>query len=98
MSGSINVATENASRPYMPDEVVFQREIDKVLKLGKIDDRLFFGLHLFLGMAHEGAIEIDVLASAQVEVEAGADLDNWIHLAFDIDDAVGGGIDADDAF
>ena len=63
---------------------IFERHINKVLQLGKLDNAIKISVDELLGIAEQGAVQIDVLAGGQLEVKAGTKLnqrrDVTVHL------------------
>jgi hypothetical protein len=68
--------------------------IDELLDFGKSDDLVELAAHFVFAHAHDGAVEVDVLAAGELGVKAGADFEQAGDAAFDLDLAGSGGGDA----
>lgn len=63
--------------------VEFDRRIDMFFHPAEVDDLVQFAVDLLFGHAQDGAVHVDVLAAGQFGVEAGADLQQGAHPAFE---------------
>ena len=73
---------EGDARHHARGEVL-HRHIDEVGELGKVDDLLEMLVDEILGVTQQGAIEIDVLASGELQVKTGSQLDQRGDIAAD---------------
>ena len=70
--------------------VVLHRHVEEVPHLGELDDLVEVLLDELLRIAEQGAVEVDVLACGQLQVEPGAELDERGDAALDRAAAFGG--------
>ena len=61
--------------------VALHRRVDELLDVGELDDLVELAFDLGLAHAEDRAVQVDVLASGQLGVEAGADLQQRRHAA-----------------
>src|SRR5690606_18108863 len=64
--------------------------IDVVGDAAEGDDLVHLGVHLGLGHAQDGAVEVDVVAAGELGVEAGSYFQQAAHAALHADDRLGG--------
>src|SRR5439155_5830089 len=64
--------------------------VDEVAQLGERDDAVELSLHLLAGEAEQRAVEIDVVASRELGIEACPELDHRADAALDQDLALAG--------
>lgn len=57
---------------------VLHEHVHEIGQLGKLDDLLEVRVDEFLGVAGQGAVEVDVLARGELEVKARAELDQGV--------------------
>ena len=65
--------------------IVFDRHIDKIPQLGKVDDAVEMLLHIGAVMAQHRAVQKDIFPRGQVQIKARAQLDKRRDLAVDGD-------------
>ena len=65
--------------------IVFDRHIDKIPQLGKVDDAVEMLLHIGTVMAQHRAVQKDIFPRGQVQIKACAQLDKRRDLTVDGD-------------
>ncbi len=69
--------------------VALHRRVEEALDLGELDDLVELAAHLGAAHPEDRAVEVDVLATAQLRVEAGADLEQAADPAAHCDPSLG---------
>src|SRR5439155_7666098 len=65
------------------------RAVDEALKPGEVDDLVEVPANVCAGETVDGAGQVDVVAAAEVGLEAGAELEERAHAAADLDPPAG---------
>ena len=82
----VQVRGDREGQPHIhAGGITLHRRIEELLHARKIDDRVELAGDLLAPHAEDGAVEIDVLASGQLGMKAGADLEQAADAAVQID-------------
>ena len=89
ISGSRWAATAKRQAHVHAGGVALDRRVEELRDLGELDDVVELAPDLGARHAEDGAVQVDVLAAAELGVEARADLEQAADAAVDLDPALG---------